>query len=255
MSDSTYQPAVYRKQGGDELVVASGGKITVESGGAIEMGTVSDAIVLATNPGSTVIGQTINITHSAGAGDCDDLMAAYRKVAVSGDGDAGLTVVGMGARAYIGTAVGSDTVASAAYGSQPWVSHYGTGAITAMSGLSAKCDVNTGNFTATTVNAGHFHVEGAATVTSDYYNGVMIEIYPDVNGMDAALHLYANTGAEVAAGIQFRGVMTTALDFDNASTCAVDITSSAAATIKAQILVKTPAGDTGYVNVYGTTGS
>lgn len=31
----SYQPKVYRKQGGDELVVASGGKITVETGGII----------------------------------------------------------------------------------------------------------------------------------------------------------------------------------------------------------------------------
>jgi hypothetical protein len=36
MADETYTPKVYHKQGGDELVVASGGKITVESGGAIE---------------------------------------------------------------------------------------------------------------------------------------------------------------------------------------------------------------------------
>jgi hypothetical protein len=35
MADSTYQPKVYRKQGGDEFVVADGGKITVESGGEI----------------------------------------------------------------------------------------------------------------------------------------------------------------------------------------------------------------------------
>lgn len=35
MADTTYQPSVYRKQGGNEIVVASGGKITVESGGAI----------------------------------------------------------------------------------------------------------------------------------------------------------------------------------------------------------------------------
>jgi len=32
----TYQPKVYRKQGGDELVVASGGKINIESGGTLE---------------------------------------------------------------------------------------------------------------------------------------------------------------------------------------------------------------------------
>ncbi|MBF8255140.1 MAG: hypothetical protein HW375_47 [Anaerolineales bacterium] len=35
MADGTYGPKVYRKQGGDEQVVASGGKITVEDGGAI----------------------------------------------------------------------------------------------------------------------------------------------------------------------------------------------------------------------------
>ena len=33
--DSTYQPSVYRKHGGNELVVASGGTITVQSGGTI----------------------------------------------------------------------------------------------------------------------------------------------------------------------------------------------------------------------------
>ena len=35
MPDSTYDPKVYRKQGGAELVIASGGKITQEAGGAI----------------------------------------------------------------------------------------------------------------------------------------------------------------------------------------------------------------------------
>jgi hypothetical protein len=36
MSDASYMPKVYRKHGGDELVIADGGKITVESGGTIE---------------------------------------------------------------------------------------------------------------------------------------------------------------------------------------------------------------------------
>lgn len=35
MPDGTYQPKVYRKQGGDEMVVASGGLVTVESGGDV----------------------------------------------------------------------------------------------------------------------------------------------------------------------------------------------------------------------------
>ncbi len=37
MSDSTYQPKVYRKSGGDEQIIASGGQQTVESGGEIEI--------------------------------------------------------------------------------------------------------------------------------------------------------------------------------------------------------------------------
>ena len=35
MADATYQPKVFRKQGGDELVVAAGGKLTQEGGGAV----------------------------------------------------------------------------------------------------------------------------------------------------------------------------------------------------------------------------
>lgn len=37
MADGTYQPAVYRKQGSTEWVVASGGKFTVESGGVVDV--------------------------------------------------------------------------------------------------------------------------------------------------------------------------------------------------------------------------
>lgn len=36
MADTSYMPKVYRRQGGDELVVAAGGKITIEAGGVIE---------------------------------------------------------------------------------------------------------------------------------------------------------------------------------------------------------------------------
>jgi hypothetical protein len=37
MADNTYQTKVYEKQGGNELVVANGGKITVEAGGMIDV--------------------------------------------------------------------------------------------------------------------------------------------------------------------------------------------------------------------------
>lgn len=37
MADASYTPKVYRKQGGDEFVVASGGVINIESGGDIKV--------------------------------------------------------------------------------------------------------------------------------------------------------------------------------------------------------------------------
>ena len=186
--------------------------------GLFNMGSGAAPMVLATNPGATVVAHTVNVLHSAGAGDCADLLAAYQKVAVSGDGDVDITVVGTASRAYVGTAVGSTTVASQCYGAQPWCSHFGTGAITAMSALSAKCDVNTGNFTASTVNAGHFHVEGAATVTAQF-DGVMIEVYPDVTCLDSALAIAVDSPATVTSGIRASGAFTNLFELANGSGC------------------------------------
>jgi hypothetical protein len=185
--------------------------------GLLQMGSTAAPMVLAANPGSSVIAQTVNILHSAGAGDCDDLIASYNKVNVIGDGDSGITVVGHASRAYVGLTGGSNnSVASQAYGSQPWAKHEGTGAITAMSALSAKLDVSADNFTATTINAGHFHIEGAATVTGQF-DGVMIEVYPDVTCLDSALAIAADSTATVAAGIRMTGTITSAFSFANGS--------------------------------------
>lgn len=64
MADATYQPKVYRKQGGDELVVASGGKINIESGGTLELAGVDLAGELAALNGldSTELGFLNGIT-------------------------------------------------------------------------------------------------------------------------------------------------------------------------------------------------
>lgn len=40
MSDSSYQPKVYREQGGNRQVVASGGEIDIEAGGSLKSGGV-----------------------------------------------------------------------------------------------------------------------------------------------------------------------------------------------------------------------
>jgi hypothetical protein len=182
--------------------------------GLFTMGSTSAPMVLNAGPGPTVIAHTVNINHSAGAGDCDDLIASYDKVNVVGDGDSGTTVVGHASRAYVGLTGGANnSVASQAYGSQPWARHQGTGAITAMSGVSAKLDVGADAFTASTVNAGHFHIDGAATVTGQF-DGVMIEVYPDVTCMDSVLALMVDADATVTSGIRISGAMTNLLKLD-----------------------------------------
>jgi hypothetical protein len=184
-------------------------------------GTSTTPIILATNPGATVKGDSIAIKHSAGAGDCDDCIAAYKRVEVTGSGDAGLTAVGDAPRVYVGAAANDTTVASAAYASQPWVKHDGTGAITAMSAVSALCDVNTGNFTANTVNAIHAHVEGAATVTGQF-DVAHLEVYPDVTSLDSVLHMSVDTGAIVQDAIKVSGALAANfIEIEAASTAVV----------------------------------
>jgi len=179
------------------------------------IGTIATPRTLNANPGATVIGDTINILHSAGAGDCDDLIGRYTKVAVSGDGDSGLTLVADAPRAYVLAGVAKEI-----YASQPWASHAGTGAITAMSASSPKINVGTDNFTASTINGQHIHVTGAATVTGQF-DGQMIEVYPDVTSLDAIQALVVDSGATVVSAHRYAGDFTNFLNFAAANTAVV----------------------------------
>lgn len=50
MADSSYSPKTYHKQGGDEFVIASGGKFTIETGGQMTAnGTQASAVALLTD--------------------------------------------------------------------------------------------------------------------------------------------------------------------------------------------------------------
>jgi hypothetical protein len=173
----------------------------------ILVGSLSVPQVLNENPGAAVVVDTMNILHSAGDGDCDDLIGRYTKVAVAGDGDSGLTVVGTAQRLYVGTA-DDDSAAQEAYAIQPWAKHSGTGTLLAMSGVSAALILNDGDaFEATnSINAGHFHIKtasGAAngTVTSSNFDGVMVEVYGNVTGLDSMLHLTTNATVDSAIKI------------------------------------------------------
>jgi hypothetical protein len=67
-ADTTYQSKVYRKNGGEELVVASGGQITVESGGeiTIESGGILNLESLTNGaPGAGISGGTRTVFKSS----------------------------------------------------------------------------------------------------------------------------------------------------------------------------------------------
>jgi hypothetical protein len=193
------------------LKVATTG-VTIAPDATAGISLYSQTGTLNANPGAAVIANTVNINHSAGAGDCDDLIASYAKVNVTGDGDSGLTAVGFAARAYQGAATANTTAAQEVYGAQVWAKHMGTGTCTAMSALSAKLQINkTDAFTATnSINAGHFHVEaidGVANgaLTSAHFDGVMIEIYPEVTSLDSVLKMAVETTKAVGAWFDLDG--------------------------------------------------
>jgi hypothetical protein len=67
MSDATYQPLVYKKQGGNELVIASGGILNIETGGIIKANGTQ---------GPALTAQLTTITPADAAGTPDYAIAA-----------------------------------------------------------------------------------------------------------------------------------------------------------------------------------
>lgn len=92
MPDASYGPKVYRKQTGDEMVVASGGAITEEAGGAIlgravlnayaaDIGTAGSSFVVCPFAG-TIVGLSA-VNHGANAGTKTVLLAKLATVSVT----------------------------------------------------------------------------------------------------------------------------------------------------------------------------
>jgi len=79
MADATYSPKVYRKQGGDELVVASGGKITVETGGILAANGGTQATAIASLTDSTT-GTATDTLDDTTAGQKDDIASLAAKI-------------------------------------------------------------------------------------------------------------------------------------------------------------------------------
>lgn len=104
----SYQPKVYRKQGGDELVVADGGRITAESGGRVVF-TLSATAVATAGAGSytaAAIAGGVIARDPAGAGRTDTTDTAAAIISACG-----LNADGETAKCYlINTADGNEVI-------------------------------------------------------------------------------------------------------------------------------------------------
>lgn len=67
MADATYLPKIYRKAGGDELVIASGGVLNIETGGVVKANGTQGAALTA---------QLTTITPADAVGTPDYAIAA-----------------------------------------------------------------------------------------------------------------------------------------------------------------------------------
>lgn len=71
MPDTSYQTKVYTKQGGNELIVASGGSINIESGGALKVAGTDKTSTLAAAVVGTEAGLKIACGETAVTGTAD----------------------------------------------------------------------------------------------------------------------------------------------------------------------------------------
>jgi hypothetical protein len=117
MSDATYSPRVYKKQGGNEMVVANGGTLTVEAGGVLSMsgiltGLIQGSIFFVNSVGGSDSANGLTwatafatLDHAVGActadhGDAIFVAAKHAETLVGAGGVAadvaGITIIGMG---------------------------------------------------------------------------------------------------------------------------------------------------------------
>ena len=82
MPDGTYQPKVYRDQGGDKVTVKSGGVINIETGGAIQAnGTQASALSAITDSTGGTPATTFAAITAGGAYAQADMTAVKNALA------------------------------------------------------------------------------------------------------------------------------------------------------------------------------
>lgn len=92
-ADATYQPKVHRRQGGDQLSVASGGVLDIESGGALKLaGTQMTATAAELNAVADLTGRVVAVPAASTTLSLDAATHAERLVVLPIITGAGLTI-------------------------------------------------------------------------------------------------------------------------------------------------------------------
>ncbi len=161
MADNTYQPGVYRQQGGNRWVVASSGSLDVESGGEIDIESGGrleiNGTALITSGGAVDLSSARNWTSTGGI---------YTAGPVKGQG--GMTSTGAGTFDSVTTTGG--TVGSGKFNSMT-----STGAVAGDSFTSTGGTAGSGKFnsvTSTGIVAGDSFTSTGGTVGSGKFNSV-----------------------------------------------------------------------------------
>jgi hypothetical protein len=179
---------------------------TANNIGKLVMGTSAVPQIVSASADSLLKAREVCLTAN-GATTCDDLLADYKKLNITGAGDSGLTPVTDRAVLNVGLTGGANNSAIAeGYVRQDTLTHGGTGTTAALSAHSIKLDVGAEAFIATNnAEVAHFFLRGAGAVTSTDYNGVMIDIGGEVVNLKSGLHLAIGNNAATAHGLLITG--------------------------------------------------
>ena len=192
--------------------------------GLIKLGTTSAPMVMNTDPGAGGVNAIdVNVTHSAGAGDCVWFSGVQSGMIISGDGDLGSKLSAFNGSTTVSGAVSScyTVWAKATHASDDTVSG-------AMAALNADLYITTANFTASqTLQTAIFTLRSdqARTVTcaSENMNVVLIKNTSAIAGVNALLKLVNSGSDNPAAIIHVEGAGDNAfIQFDSGSNCEVD---------------------------------
>jgi len=152
-ADTTYGPKVYHKQGGDEQVIADGGKISVESGGIINFESGASLQIGGANMTSSSAELNVLDGVTAGTAAANSAVVLGASKQIEGMGAINGSACGIGAGNFSNiTVVGAVNAATAGIGAMNVTTVTGGGNFTVKDVIASGA----GNFATANIGSGNF---------------------------------------------------------------------------------------------------